>query len=362
MYAPSSGGAEYVELHNTSETTLDLSGVRLSDGISFRFAPGTQLPPDEHLVVTNDRRVFLQEYGVGIPLAGEYDGQLNNAGESLALLLPNPLDTAVLRFEFAPDWYPSTDGQGESLSIIDPLAHFRQWSDADQWLATSPSPGRAAGGPLPNDLDGDGQVSAADIDLVCQGIRNADSTFDLNADNVIDVEDLQFFVSSRLQTFIGDANVDGIFDSQDFVTVFIAGEYVDNVAGNSTWADGDWDCNGEFDSEDIVAAFQAGGYLVGAASAHGNADSNPHGTVLTPGDLSGAIRTNLEDNSDDLDGSQRAARREPVPAAPRRLPLNLQAVEHLWSLEATPAVDDIEAQPAEPDVAGSLDLAMSAWV
>ena len=34
------------------------------------------------------------------------------------------------------------------------------------------------------------------------------------------------------------------------------------VAGNSTWADGDWDGDGEFTSQDIILAFQDGNYEV----------------------------------------------------------------------------------------------------
>ncbi|MCA9198144.1 MAG: hypothetical protein KDA87_11420, partial [Planctomycetales bacterium] len=59
---------------------------------------------------------------------------------------------------------------------------------------------------------------------------------------------------------IGDANLDGRFDSADLVLVFTAGGYEDNVLQNSNWDQGDWNCDGEFDSSDLVAAFQTGGY------------------------------------------------------------------------------------------------------
>ncbi len=58
----------------------------------------------------------------------------------------------------------------------------------------------------------------------------------------------------------GDANIDGVFNATDLVQVLQAGEYADQLAGNSTWADGDWNGDSEFNSLDLVAALQAGCY------------------------------------------------------------------------------------------------------
>ena len=43
--------------------------------------------------------------------------------------------------------------------------------------------------------------------------------------------------------------------------MFIAGEYEDDVPGNSTFEEGDWNGDGDFDSSDFVAAFRAGTYV-----------------------------------------------------------------------------------------------------
>ena len=47
--------------------------------------------------------------------------------------------------------------------------------------------------------------------------------------------------------------------------VFQAGEYEDDIPGNSTWAEGDWDRDGDFTSSDMVAAFASGKYESAAA-------------------------------------------------------------------------------------------------
>ena len=65
------------------------------------------------------------------------------------------------------------------------------------------------------------------------------------------------------QTWFGDANLDGEFNSSDFVAVFEAGEFEDSIANNSTWETGDWNFDGEFNSSDFVTAFQDGGYEKG---------------------------------------------------------------------------------------------------
>jgi hypothetical protein len=55
---------------------------------------------------------------------------------------------------------------------------------------------------------------------------------------------------------VGDSNRDGFFNTKDLVDVFIAGEYEDDVPGNSTWEEGDWNGDGDFNTSDLVVAFQ----------------------------------------------------------------------------------------------------------
>ncbi len=59
----------------------------------------------------------------------------------------------------------------------------------------------------------------------------------------------------------GDATLNGVFNVEDLISVFQAGEYQDNVEGNSTWAEGDWDQNGDFETGDLILAFQVGAYV-----------------------------------------------------------------------------------------------------
>ncbi|MEZ6120546.1 MAG: hypothetical protein R3C28_28770 [Pirellulaceae bacterium] len=115
------------------------------------------------------------------------------------------------------------------------------------------------------DLNGDNRVDAADIQRLCLLIASDPTRAgDINHDNNTDRRDLDSLVHTVLGTHFGDANLDGKFDSTDLIQIFQAGEYEDNVAGNSTWAEGDWNCDGEFDTSDLIWAFQDGGYTVTA--------------------------------------------------------------------------------------------------
>jgi hypothetical protein len=86
------------------------------------------------------------------------------------------------------------------------------------------------------------------------------SYFDLNNDGQLTQDDRTYLIHEVYETYLGDSNLDGRFDSNDLVQVFQASEYDDDVPGNSVWSTGDWTGNGEFDSGDLVAAFQEGGY------------------------------------------------------------------------------------------------------
>ncbi|MCA9149937.1 MAG: hypothetical protein KDA92_11580, partial [Planctomycetales bacterium] len=56
-------------------------------------------------------------------------------------------------------------------------------------------------------------------------------------------------------------------------------EYEDEIAENSTWADGDWNGDGEFGSSDFVLAFTSGGYEQGPRLAVASVPE-PAGTTL----------------------------------------------------------------------------------
>ncbi|MDG2383655.1 MAG: PEP-CTERM sorting domain-containing protein [Pirellulaceae bacterium] len=116
------------------------------------------------------------------------------------------------------------------------------------------------GGPR-GDYNGNGALDAGDLDLQAAAINSQDLAFDENADGVVDTNDRVLWVNELKNTWMGDADLNGRFDSGDFVVVFTAAKYEQDA--DATWNQGDWDGDGRFNSGDFVAAFNNGGYDAG---------------------------------------------------------------------------------------------------
>jgi hypothetical protein len=118
---------------------------------------------------------------------------------------------------------------------------------------------------LRGDFNGDEMLDINDLNALSSAIQENDPNlkFDLNYSNAVAFEDQRLWVKELKQTFFGDANLDGEFNSSDLVVVFDAGQYEDGIAGNSNWATGNWNGDAEFSTSDLVLAFQDGGYEQG---------------------------------------------------------------------------------------------------
>jgi len=146
QYNPALPQAGFIEIYNRSRTSaFDLTGYRLS-GVDFVFAPGTLIGPDGYLVVAGNAAGFVSAYGVGTPLAGIFEGRLDNDGETLRLMRP---DLAVpggeklvdeVTYDDAAPWPELADGFGPSLQVVDPGQDNNR---VGNWAAT---PGTGGGG------------------------------------------------------------------------------------------------------------------------------------------------------------------------------------------------------------------------
>ncbi|MEZ6121426.1 MAG: hypothetical protein R3C28_33390 [Pirellulaceae bacterium] len=115
------------------------------------------------------------------------------------------------------------------------------------------------------DFDGDGSLGVGDLNLLSAQISSGEAAaeFDINSDQSVDAADLNLFVTleDKLNTWVGDANLDGEFNSGDLVAVFQSGLFETGLPAQ--WQQGDWNADRLFDSGDFVAAFQASGYEQG---------------------------------------------------------------------------------------------------
>src|SRR5688572_28218370 len=74
---------EFIELHNTTGASVNLSGWSLSDAAEFTFPTGTTIGPGGFAVVTENTNAFRLKFGFSV--FGPWVGKLNNSGERIAL-------------------------------------------------------------------------------------------------------------------------------------------------------------------------------------------------------------------------------------------------------------------------------------
>jgi hypothetical protein len=142
MYNPVFPEASYVEIYNTSTNyTFDLSDWELN-GVGYTFPPGTVLTNQQFLVLAKNRQAFAQAYGYGVPVFAEFDGQLDDGGETLTLLgrdAAPPASVFVVdrvTYDDDPPWPAGADGQGASLQLTDVRQdnnRVSNWSDGAGW-------------------------------------------------------------------------------------------------------------------------------------------------------------------------------------------------------------------------------------
>lgn len=133
---------------------------------------------------------------------------------------------------------------------------------------------------MAGDFNGDGELSVADINLLTAASASGanDPKYDLNNDSLVNADDVTVWAKNLKNTWIGDADVNGEFNSADFVQAFSAGKYETQQA--AVWSEGDWNGSGTFDSSDFVAAFSDGGYEQGLRPGAVNAVPEPIGYWL----------------------------------------------------------------------------------
>ncbi|WP_414660009.1 lamin tail domain-containing protein [Horticoccus sp. 23ND18S-11] len=156
MYQPvaaaSAGDYEFIELQNIGAATLDLSGVRFTNGLDYTFPAGTTLASGAFIVVAKNRTAFASRYpGAVATLApNQFAGALDNSGETIALTLPAPWSVHILSFRYESTWSALASGGGYSLVVRSPVTTpARDWSRSAVWRAASAvngNPGAADAG------------------------------------------------------------------------------------------------------------------------------------------------------------------------------------------------------------------------
>jgi hypothetical protein len=249
MYHPRPGGNfdgeeyEFIELQNVGEASLDLSGCRVGGAVEFVFPEGFALAAKGVTLIVENPDAFTARYPTATRfVAGRYSGKLGNAGERIRL--DGPAGEPILDFEYSDLWYPTTDGEGNSLVIVDPLAPRDGWSLAQSWSASAAlygSPGfiegetPQGGWQRPGDATQDGSLDLSDAirTLIVLFMGSGDPmpcagelpetggnlvVFDVNGDQKVNITDpihlLQYLFLGGARPALGIAclRVDGCAD------------------------------------------------------------------------------------------------------------------------------------------------------
>lgn len=163
LYRPTADpGTEFIELLNISDSlTLDLRGVRFTDGVLFDFTTNaiTQLAPGGRVLVVRDPAAFAAAYGNQLPVAGAFFGGtgLANGGETLKLEDAENGTIAEFAYDDLPPWPADAALHGHSLVLIAPEMRPDP-AAATQWRPSAVvggNPGASDAVPLPKNPTGD---------------------------------------------------------------------------------------------------------------------------------------------------------------------------------------------------------------
>lgn len=178
MYHPASenAGEEFIELHNTGLTSVNLEGWRFTSGVAFTF-PNLALPAGGYVVVVADAATFSAKYPRVKNFVAGWTGRLSNSSD--AIVLRNNLGSKIDEVEYADDgdwarrerddldrghrgwrWRSEADGHGKSLELINAAfdnSHGLNWGAS---TTTDGTPGSA------------NSIAAGDIAPVVSGVRH----------------------------------------------------------------------------------------------------------------------------------------------------------------------------------------------
>jgi hypothetical protein len=130
---PESDAAEFIEIQNTGNTTVNLTGVHLSKlGIAYQFPKNEMIMAGQSLILASNSAVFKARYGMDA--FDNFSRDLSNSSQDLTLsdAFGNVIDQVTYTDE-AP-WPETADGNGSYLELIDVNSNN---AVANNWVANS---------------------------------------------------------------------------------------------------------------------------------------------------------------------------------------------------------------------------------
>jgi hypothetical protein len=153
MYHSDQPGNEWIEIHNPSERTVDVSRWILGDmnpDHRFRLPVDLMLPPGGFLVVAANEFVVKEHYGIQV-VVGDFEFNFSNSGDTLSLFDDTGLPIDTVAYGDDAPWPTDPDGSGPSLELIDPNLDN---SEPTSWQASSAPAGTPGRGNGPSTIPG----------------------------------------------------------------------------------------------------------------------------------------------------------------------------------------------------------------
>ena len=262
----------------------DFSGLTYNEaenGFQFLYVPYDTPDLIGGLVSGSDGGLVSSAGDAGFTVtrrgAGEYGIQIANAGEiatedngmlilSVAGALPGSstlADRKFLSYEFDENTNEFVVQSRELVAINSPnsenaFGDFLELQDVDFYFAYVDFADPFGPRTLACDFDLDGVCNGSDIDMLVAEISAGSNlpNFDLTGDGLVDIADRDAWLAeagaanlpSGNAYLLGDANLDGTVDGQDFIA-WNGAKFTNTAA----WTGGDFNADGVVDGQDFIA-------------------------------------------------------------------------------------------------------------
>ena len=127
---------EFIELHNTGDAPIDLSGWTIRSAIDFTFPAGATIEGGGYLVATMDPADFQDKFKQ--TAVGPWEGRLTNAGETIELWTAAGDQVDEVDYQLGFPWPTVGEDAGPSMQLVNPSL---QNELGGSWRSADPTPG-----------------------------------------------------------------------------------------------------------------------------------------------------------------------------------------------------------------------------
>ena len=132
---------EYLTLTNSSQGQLNLSGLRISDGVEFEFPRHFILAPRESITVTRNQIAFQIRHGKTTNVIGNFKGKLDNRGDRIHCISPQGATIESVTYQTQAPWPEVTENE-DSVLIRTNASSRSSGNDFKNWALRPESPGK----------------------------------------------------------------------------------------------------------------------------------------------------------------------------------------------------------------------------